>query len=236
MSFDGQTLLKDILKQKPEVSLDLYPGCVILRRQDDYGRHVEHAIDPAALGAVLSAKLSLSTGLLGGNTLSVSRVGASWIVSEFRPGQMTGIWLEGSEQPLRIPLPGLVLIRKVVAGNTNYKLYAVRERPTKMDAPLFEPPLPNVHSHNAICWGTVKKVSESMLGGTDLSEDWTLFLGTPFNGHAVADKSRAFKKDVRQMYVQLERDSATGWPLDDLIQLPKLTLGMALEHMGVDHG
>lgn len=194
--------------------LDIYRESVILTKRTTTG-FSSYAVDPARIGQLMVAKTALSTGLLGPNTLWYGMVGSAQIVCEMRPAQITGIWLEGREDALRVPLPPMLMIRRVRGNQADYAIFAVKERPMDDQAELFEPPLPNIYSRNAVCWGNVRKVSPEALAANELSADWRMFLGSPFGGHSVNQKSKAHKEDVRKQLTALE--GATEYPLDDLM-------------------
>lgn len=89
--------------------------------------------------------MRFDTGLLSDNTLLVQQEGVKKIVVEYRPPQKTGLYLDGSETALRVPLPGLLLIRVTAEDkNPQYGVYAVKKRPPTLNEPLFHAPLPNV--------------------------------------------------------------------------------------------
>ena len=133
---------------------------------------------------------------------------------EWRPPQITGIWLEGVEDALRAPLPGLLMIRKSLPNKVDYRVFACKERPVAINAALFRAPLPNV-GDGGVCWGTVTKVSKAALAGNDLKEDWQHLLGSPFTGHNVDGKSRKYKKDIRLALTGLV--GCESYPLEDLV-------------------
>jgi len=115
---------------------------------------------------------------------------------------------------LRVPLPGMVLIRRSSAMKARYSLFACLERPTDMKTKLYAAPLPNVGG-DGICWGTVTRVSKAALAGNDLAEDWQKLLGSPFGSHNVAHKSKKHPKDIRLMLT--EQAGRETYSLDDLM-------------------
>ena len=130
--------------------------------------------------------------------------GVKKTVVEYRKGQKTGIYLEGSETALRIPLPPLLMIRTTSEDrNPTYAVYAVKRKPKSLDVELFNAPLPNVFNSAAICWGTVQRVSDKALSGASLAEDWAMLLGSPFGDHACSGKSQSHRSDIRQKFIEL---------------------------------
>ena len=199
---------------------------MLRKRQGD--SITEYPVDPAQIATALAARVTYDTGLLTGDTLLVRYTGVNQVVVEYRKPGKTGLYLEGSDAPLRIPLPGLVLIRATAEGRSPaYHLYAVKKRPETLAAPMFQAPLPNVFSTGSICWGTVEVVSEAALAGASLVEDWTRLLGSRFGDHGVSGKSKACRDDIRRQWIALEQRNARVYPKSDLIEARK-TLGQVL--------
>jgi len=213
--------------EQPSLVLSFYTFGVLLRKQD--GECVsEYPVEPAQVAAALSAKTCFDTGLLTENTLLVRQEGIKKTVIEYRPPSKIGVYLEGSETALRVPLPPLVLIRVTMEGGSpQYGLYALKKRPADLSEPLFNAPLPNVFNSGAICWGSVKRVSDTGLTSTTLSEDWMMLLGSPFGDHAVSGKSKSQPFDIRKKLIELEGKKARVYPKSDLIPVKK-TLAQVL--------
>ncbi len=194
----------------------------------DGERVQEYAVDPAQIALALSAKVTFDTGLLGGNTLLVRQEGVRKLIVEYRPPVKTGLFLEGSETALRVPLPGLILIRTTSDDrNPQYHLFAVKRRPTTLTTPLYHAPLPNVFGSGSICWGTVQRPTDRALKSTSLAEDWMQLLGSSFGDHAVHGKSQSHPRDIRAKWIALEASKARRYPTSDLIPL-KRTLAEVL--------
>ena len=154
-------LLATALQEAPSLSLEFYSFGVLMRQRDG-DRVREFAVDPAQVALALAAKVTFDTGLLGGNTLLVQQVGVKKTVVEYRPPQKTGLYFDNSDVPLRVPLPGLILIRCTTDDqNPQYRVFAVKRRPETLDAPLYHPPLPNVFNTGSICWGSVRRVTDA---------------------------------------------------------------------------
>jgi len=169
--WNGRALMAALTEQ-PSLTLSFYSYGVMLRKTDGEVT-TEFPVDPAQIALALAAKVTFDTGLLGGNTLLVRQDGVKRTVIEYRPPQKTGVFLEGSETALRVPLPGLIMIRVTTDDKApSYGVYAVKKRPENLDAPLFHAPLPNVFSSGAICWGTVQRVDEAAMRSTSLAADY----------------------------------------------------------------
>jgi PRTRC genetic system protein B len=213
--------------EQPSLILSFYSFGVMLHKRDG-DKVSEHPVDPAQVALALSAKVRFDTGLLSDNTLLVRQEGVKKIVVEYRPPQKTGLYLDGSETALRVPLPALLLIRVTAEDKKpQYGVYAVKKRPVKLDEPLFHAPLPNVFSSGNICWGTVQRVTDTALQSTTLAEDWAVLFGSRFNDHGVGGKSKSHSSDIRQMLIALEKRKARAYPKSDLLPVKK-TLAQVL--------
>ncbi|MCD4687126.1 MAG: prokaryotic E2 ligase family D protein, partial [Anaerolineae bacterium] len=186
------------LQEQPSLTLEFYSYGVLLRKRDG-DAVTEYPVDPEQIALALAAKVIFDTGLLTEETLLVRQDGVKRVVVEFRRAQKTGLFLEGSDAPLRVPLPPLLLIRTTTENkNPQYQVYAVKARPTKLDTPLFHAPLPNVFHSGSICWGSVRRVEDAALQSNSLAADWITLLGSPFGDHGVSGKSTSHPHDIRQ--------------------------------------
>lgn len=226
LDFTGPRLTEALLEQ-PSLTLEFYSYGVLLRKRDG-DAITEYAVDPSQIALALAAKVTFDTGLLGEETLLVRQDGVKRLVVEYRSPRKTGLYLDGSDVALRVPLPPLLLIRTTTEDkNPQYQVYAVKGRPTTLDTPLFHAPLPNVFGSGSICWGTVQRVTEAVLQGSSLAADWSTLLGSPFGDHACTGKSKAFPHDIREHLIQLEHRKARVYPKSDLIPV-KRTLAQVL--------
>lgn len=198
-----------------------------MRKETDKGV-TEFPVSPEDVATALAARATFSTGLILPNTLYIMADGARRTIVEYRPPQKTTLWFEGSEDPIRVPLPGLLMVRTTNADqNPNYRIHAVTERPLDVDAKLYRVPLPNIGFGGDVCWGTVTKVNRRALASNDLSEDWAQLLGTPFGNHSATGKTKTHSSDVRKFLLSLEKRKARVFPKGELIA-QNGTLGSAL--------
>jgi hypothetical protein len=169
-----------------------------------------------------------TSGWLPEETLFVWQRGAKRVVVGYRKAQKTGLWLEGSEDPIRIPMPGLVMVRTTTSNlSPQYSFYAVKdERPSKLSK-LFYCPLPHV-GRDGSCWGTVRVPDAAALKTNDLSEDWKAFLGSRFGNHTVSGKSATHPNDIRKLFIDLEKKKARVYPRREMIPLDT-NLGVVIE-------
>lgn len=222
----GRTL-QAALSEQPSLSLDFYSYGVLMRKREG-DAVTEYAVDPAQVAVALAARVTFDTGLLSGDTLLVRSEGVKKTVIEYRKAQKTGVYLDGSETALRVPLPGLVMIRTTSEDrNPNYAVYAVKRRPQTFETDLYLAPLPNVFNSGSICWGTVQRVSDEALAGASLGQDWSMLLGSPFGDHACNGKSKSHPHDIRQKLIELEQKGSRRYPTADLIPAKK-TLAQVL--------
>ena len=215
------------MSEEPSLSLNFYSFGVTLRKRE--GEQLsEYPIDPAQAAVALAAKVIFNTGLLTGDTVYIHMEGVSKTIVEYRKPQMTGIFLDDADVALRVPLPGLLMIRNTNGDKAaTYAVYAIKKRPMTLDTELFHAPLPNVFTSGSVCWGTVQRVSDEALSGASLTEDWHQLLGSPFGNHAVSGKSRSHQDDIRQKLIELEAKKAKRYPTSDLISARK-TLAQAI--------
>lgn len=204
--------LSAALTEVPSLTLSFYSFGVMLRRQEG-GLITEYPVDPAQIAVALAAKVRFDTGLLAGDILLVRQDGTRRTVVGYRSPSRTGLFLEGREEPLRVPLPPLVMIRTTVGDQApTTRVFAAKTRPASLDVPLFHTPLPNVFGSGAICWGTVPRAD-----GADLSEEWGRLLGSPFGSHAVTGKSKCQPDDIRSLLLDLAQRSTKAYPKRDLM-------------------
>src|SRR4051812_29014390 len=104
----------------PTLQLSFYPYGVIMRRPTEEGGFTEYAVDPAQVAEALAAKTSFDTGILNPNTICIMVEGIRRIVVEYRRPQRTAVFIDGSDEPLRVPLPGLLMIRITASDYPKY--------------------------------------------------------------------------------------------------------------------
>ena len=207
------------MQSEPLITLKIYPFGVLMRRNTPQGIS-EYLIDPAQLAMQLASNIRLETGLLSPNTIYVAQEGVHKIVVEHRPRKKTAIFLEGSEAAVVIPLPDLLMLRRASdKGGPDYRIFAVKERPTDLKAALYHAPLPNLYDDGRVCWGSVRREN---LSGATLEEDWRILLGTPFGSHNCARRSKEFPDDVRKKYLDMERRKSRVYSKRDLLPAKRI--------------
>lgn len=184
----------------------------------------EYPVDPETISQRLMRDVKpekFTTGFIS-QTLYYSKQSTHRIIAEYRPPQMTGLWFDGSDEPVKVPLPGLVLIADCTGRHATYRVVAVKKRPQAMDEDIFDAPLPNVTQGN-ICWGSTARMplDENV---PDLSAIWMSFFSTPFGNHGVDSKStqRKYAHDVRVLLIDLAQRKARTYPTATLVGIGKL--------------
>lgn len=217
LTSNGPILLEAL--QQPAYTLRFYTFGVILEYVDPAsGAQTAYAINPADLTGIFGQEsLGFSSGLLADDIVYSGLRGGRQQLLSYRPPQVTGLYLEGSDNPLRVPLPGLLLYRAAGQGGhrPDHRLFAAKARPASPDEKLYHAPLPNVYSRGSICWGTVEQTTAGA-GLVSLVQDWAQLLGSPFGSHMVGGKSSKHPADIRQQLLALDAAGAETYPLDDL--------------------
>lgn len=180
-------------------------------------KDAEYPVDPKDIVNALSQVdvTVLDSGMIPPDVIYVREKGTHRFVASYRPPQITGIWLDGSDEALRVPLPGLVMIRHTMNGRiSGHNVVAVQERPTARTK-VYVAPLPNVSGN--VCWGNVA-IPINTSNYNDLSEDWAQFFGTRFGNHSVSRKCKSHEDDVRQLFIDLSERKARKYPTGELIE------------------
>ncbi|MEM9955262.1 MAG: hypothetical protein AAF846_26885 [Chloroflexota bacterium] len=157
--------------------------------------------DPASLARALMGNTRFTTGFIPDDIIYHEQEGVKQTVVGYRKRQRTGIWLEGREEALRVPLPHLIMIRTTRdGGSPDYKLFACAKRPESLTETLYHAPLPNVFTGGGICWGNVSRPQTKSIS---LKADWQALLGSRFGNHACSGKCKSHPSDVREMLLEL---------------------------------
>lgn len=225
--FDGTTYTQ-ALSETPQLTLSAYSFGWMLRKVTASGGIQEYPVDPEQVAVALAATMEFTTGFIPDDIIYHKQVGTKQIVVGYRKQQKTGLWLDGREDPIRVPLPHMVLIRTTTSeSNPDYKLYACAKRPESLSDELYHAPLPNIFSHGGICWGTVSR--GTTFKGISLANDWSSLLGSRFGTHGCSGKSKKYRGDIRKMLLELnENQRRRVYPRKDLIPA-KTNLGKILK-------
>ena len=189
---------------------------------------MEYPVDPEQIATALAATMEFTTGFIPDDIIYHKQVGTKQIVVGYRKQQKTGLWLDGSDDPIRIPLPHMILIRTTTGeSNPDYKVFACAKRPESLTDELYHAPLPNIFGGGGICWGTVSRGTS--FKSMSLANDWESLLGSSFGNHATSGKSKKHRGDIRKMLLELnENQRRRVYPRTDLISA-KTTLAELLD-------
>ncbi len=220
LTFTGQALART-LKEEPALTLSFYSYGILLRKRMAHGT-AEYPISPVALAALISEQAAFDTGFISPGIIRVIQAGSRQMLVACQEPQLTHLLLDGSESPLAIPLPGLVLTCQVDGEKrVSASVWAVKGRPTDGEEPLFHAPLPNVYPGGGICFGDVVPGKP---GGASPGSLWDAFLGTAFGNHLVSGKSRKHPDDIRQQLLALE--GRRRYPIRDLVPTGQTLAGV----------
>jgi len=226
--FDGTTYTQ-ALAETPQLTLSCYSfGWMLRKVTPESGGIQEYPVDPKTIATALAATMEFTTGFIPDDIIYHKQVGNKQTVVGYRKQQKTGLWLEGREDPIRVPLPHMILIRTTTSGsNPDYTLYACAKRPASLLDTLYHAPIPNVFSHGNICWGSVSRGTR--FESVSLRDDWQNFLGSSFGNHACSGKSKKHRSDIRKMLLELnDNQRRRVYPRSDLIPA-KTNLGKLLK-------
>ena len=177
----------------------------------------EYPVDPEQIATTLAATMEFTTGFIPDDIIYHKQVGTKQTVVGYRKQQKTGLWLDDRDDPIRVPLPHMILVRTTTGeSNPDYKLFACAKRPDALSDELYQAPLPNVFNRGGICWGTVSRGTS--FKSMSLANDWESLLGSSFGNHAVSGKSKKYRSDIRKMLLELhENQRRRVYPRFDLI-------------------
>ena len=199
---DGMTYAL-ALQEKPSLQLSFFSYGATLRKSVD-GAVSEYPVNPALVAQALIGEITFSSGFIPNNVIYHAQKGVKKTVVSFRKRQRTGIWLEGREEALRVPLPDMILIKTTRGGlNPDYKAFATYGKPQNLNVALYNLPLPNIYTGGGICWGSVSRPNNDSL---DLSEDWASLLGSAFGNHSCGNKCKSYPDDIRKFLIELHNN------------------------------
>jgi hypothetical protein len=178
-----------------------------LFRSRDNGAWSSKFVTIADVQAAFTGTEQDSGWLPAGIVRAGSSASGKWFVYS-APAQKATITFDGEAEQIRIPLPRTVL----VGVGANYYLWTTASAHFDSSATACAAPFPNVHSDGRICWGAS---TPPRANPEKARLVWDLFFSTPFNGHLVDRKSKAFPADV---HLQLrELAGKKEYPVNDLV-------------------
>ena len=111
---------------------------------------------------------------------------------------------------LNVPMPAFVFL----GYGTDYWLWAIPCKQFDPQSQLYHVPLPNVMASGAICFGDS---SPPLCSSQGVVQAWQLFWSSPFSDHAVEDKSKCYRADVRSLLGELSNRKSKKYPIADLV-------------------
>ncbi len=196
-----------------QARLDFFTDFIVLAKIKAGEITERYIVDPTDVTAVL-AGVNLSSGLLPDNCLFWGKRHGSDHLAVYVPPQIWLVSVRGETEAWRVPLPGLV----VVGYEYDYTLWAVTDRPTAENVPLYMAPCPNVHPEG-VCRGNApfpKAAPGTIWQAVDV------FFSSRFNRDLSNAKSKAYPDCVLDQWRALHEAGAERYPQDDLVEA-KLT-------------
>jgi hypothetical protein len=208
-----------------QARLDFFSDFIVLAKIKAGEITERYIVDPTDVTAAL-AGVNLSSGLLpdnclfwgkrnGNDHLAVYVPPQSWLVSVRDEAQAPSTGPSASSgsisgQAWRVPLPGLVMI----GHEYDYTLWAVTDRPTEENIPLYMAPCPNVHPEG-VCRGNAPFPKA---GPATIWQAVDVFFSSRFNRDLSNGKSQAYPDCVLDQWRVLIESGTESYPLDDLVK------------------
>lgn len=160
------------------------------------------------------ASMPFESGWLPPRTLrfGIDKTGAQWLCMFIPPAhhELSIMDHDLGESRIVVPLPGFVF----TGCGQRYWIWAVKDRDVTAQSQLFHAPLSNVRADGSICFGTNQVPGAT---GATILQAFSLFLASPFNGHASNQKSRSHPGDVRFFLKDLAAQNVPSFPVEDLV-------------------
>ncbi|MCP4992897.1 MAG: hypothetical protein GY934_03790 [Gammaproteobacteria bacterium] len=193
-----------------QVRLEMFDDLIVLSKFRDGHRFEHFVVDPEQLAIVLGG-LSLGSTLLPKDCLFWGKWKGTDRLGVYVPPQVWSVRVRGNaQQGWRVPLPGLVF----VGHEGNYWLWAVKERPTSSETPLYVAPVPNV-SGKGVCQGNVYF---PQAGCSTIWAAVDAFFSSRFNRDLSQGKSLAHPDCVVEQWQALQANQTQIYPLADLVE------------------
>jgi hypothetical protein len=199
--------------------LDLYTDFIVLSKFFQGQVSEQYVVDPMEVAAVL-AGLDLSSGLLPDNCLFWSKKHGSDRLGIYVPPKVWLVAVRDEVAAWRVPLPGLVF----TGHDYDYSVWAVAERPTDRQAPVYLAPCPNVHPEG-VCRGNAPFPRASP---ATIWQAVDVFFSSKFNRDLSNHKSQAYPDCVLDQWRALHQAGTESYPLTDLVKT-NLSLGSLID-------
>lgn len=202
-----------------QLRLDLYDDFVLLSKFKQGRESEQYIVDPAEMAAAL-AGINLNSGLLPRETLFWSKLNGQERLGVYIAPGIWPVTVRGEAGAWRVPLPGLIF----VGHEYDYSVWAVVERPTAHNTPLYMAPCPNVHPEG-VCRGNAPF---PRAGAATIWQAVDVFFSSRFNRDLSNQKSKAYPDCVLDRWRVLHEAEADTYPPADLVQT-SLTLGRLID-------
>ena len=171
-------------------------------------------LSPFAVTSAFSNE-PIDSGWLPANTMRWGRSErGEWIMQFYPPRRYDIVLTNNSSKSisLNVPMPAFVFL----GYGTDYWLWAIPCKQFDPQSQLYHVPLPNVMASGAICFGDS---SPPLCSSQGVVQAWQLFWSSPFSDHAVEDKSKSHRADVRNFLCELSNRKSKKYPIADLVPL-----------------
>ncbi len=170
----------------PNLQLCFYDHLITLTRYQ--GQKIStYPISGHDIATALSKlPLASGSGLLPPNTLAWSRSRGQEQLVIYMPARRYQVTVQraGKTHTYHIPFPAAIF-----SGHRHsYSIWAVKKRPSTLDAPLYHFPSPNVYSSGSICSGNVPFPTCSC---QTIQTAFNQFISSQFNGHLSGGKAKS---------------------------------------------
>jgi PRTRC genetic system protein B len=199
--------------------LDLYSDFIILSKFLNGEVSQQYLVDPAEVAAAL-AGLNLTSNLLPENCLFWGKKNGADRLGIYLPPQVWLVTVRDEPLAWRVPLPGLIF----TGHDYQYNLWAVSERPSDRQAPLYMAPCPNVQPEG-VCRGNAPF---PRAGATTIYQAVEAFFSSKFNRDLSNQKSQAYPDCVLDQWRTLHQAGAESYPAADLVKTT-FTLGRLID-------
>lgn len=183
-------------------------------------------LSPEAVTSAFSNE-PIDSGWLPANTIRWGRSERGEWVMQFYPCQRYHIALANNKSKsinLTVPMPAFVFLGYV----TDYWIWAVPCKQFDPQSQLCHAPLPNVMASGAICFGDS---SAGPCSDQGIVQACSLFWSSRFSDHAVEDKSKSHRADVRNFLCELSNRKSKKYLTADLEAMPNQTVSSMVKQI-----
>jgi PRTRC genetic system protein B len=197
-------------KQDLKLHVDVFSESVVLTRFEEGAATATYEVAPEDLAAAF-AGIPVATGLLPKDCLFFARRGSQDYIAIYIPPGRRTLSVKPSKRAVTIRpvLPALVFAGEGI----EYRVYAVKQRPSEPAESLFHAPFPNVYNDGRICPGNV---TFPVCSTGTIHQAAALFLESNFNHDLAAGKCNSHD-NVVNLWRALAKRNARNFPASELI-------------------